>query len=117
MLIAGLFFSAAEASNTVTTNQGIVNLVLDSDWTWTTTFPERPTGLEVIYIIFHPGAASDVLAIKSDNDNGPYYFPPLAVSSGEDSRIIYGFGNRMRIHIDYGASTLSAGHYVIIYFK
>jgi len=112
--LIALFALPALAANTITTGPGVINLVLDSDWTWVDTVPNRPEGLTVDYIIFHPGATSDVLVMRDIADTGPYIFPPCAAQNAEDSKILYGNGANLRIHIDFDTSTLSAGHVIII---
>ena len=116
-----IMFNSSYAANTITRSPsvgaGVINLVLDSDWTWSTTFPDAKDGIEVNYIIFHPGATSDVLVLRAESDTGPYYFPPAAAYDAEFDIILYCNWQSMKLHIDYDTSTLSAGHVIIIQFR
>jgi hypothetical protein len=104
-------------ANTITQSKGLINLVLDEDWTWTDAVPEAKNGLEVAYVIFQPGAENDKLILVADNDNGPRYFPSAVAQSASDVKLLPGYGLSMRLHIDYDTCVLSSGHLIIIAYK
>ena len=87
---------------------------IDADWDYTTqkpsTWPDNP---RLMSIEFHPGATSDVLWIKQEQDTGVTRFYANC-NSVSDSRVKYFHGSRCKPFIDHGSCTLSAGHKVII---
>ena len=58
---------------------------LDSDWAWTTTFPQHVNGMRVRHIQFVPSDVADVLVLKDGSATGPVIahcaslnkFPPV----------------------------------------
>jgi hypothetical protein len=102
------------AATTVTIGWHTIELTgIDADWTFATQFPAKDS-IKINAIIFQPGAASDKLSIKDNSDSGVEIFPAIPKVDASDGQIVYYWGQHMRPYIDFSASTLSAGHKVII---
>lgn len=103
------------ASLVVARNGLVLNLsAIDIDWAWTTTFTGDIDlkGIPIRSITFKPGAANDILVIKSGADSGPDIFNEKCLDAA--SRTIYYGGARLPLYLDFSACTLSAGHKVMI---
>ena len=90
--------------------------VIDSDWTWTDTFPGAHNGIAVDWIAFSVGATAtvDVCSIKEGSATGPSIFPTQPVAATSPVTIVYYNGKSIKPYLDQSACTLSTGHSVII---
>lgn len=93
----------------------IIDLTIDSDWTWTDDFPmTEGEGIEVAEIVFTPGAADDKLVLLDQDANGGHIFPPVLPWDVYCERQCYPEGTYIKPFIDFSECTLSAGHNILI---
>ena len=111
LLLSALVVFPAMAVNTVTgtANEGIIEIsTIDSDW-------DGGKEMEIIAIVFVPGAADDVMVIKSRDDTGATIF--YALSTDAEPRVEYYFGEKFYPYIDFTDCRLNAGAKVKITIK
>lgn len=109
LLVLFAFPVTAPAAVTEDPDSQTIDLsTIDSDWTMDA--PKR-----IDYIIFVPGAANDVLVIRTGSVTGPrrIYMKP----DDDHPRIIYLDGAKLKLAIEFDDLTLSAGHMVLIGLK
>lgn len=110
-LIFSLFIFLAfpgivHSDNTITSGPGSIEISsIDSDWT-------AGTNYSIQAFIFIPGAAGDIMVIKSVIDTGPEL--TRMISSDGESRITYFDGIRLKPMLDFSACTLTAGSKLLI---
>jgi hypothetical protein len=85
-----------------------------ADWNYRTSKPDSwPDFPRLASIKFNPGAANDKVKICEESDGGPEIFY-VSCSDVNDQRVEYYHGQHATPYIDFSASTLSAGHKVVI---
>ena len=85
-----------------------------ADWSYKASKPSSwPAEPELCSIMFVPGAASDKLVVKEEDEDGPVIFE-VTCENVNDTRIKYWHGTRAIPFIDFGDCTLSANHRVTI---
>lgn len=111
VLFAFLSFEA-QAANTVTRTGNVIYITdIDSDWSWSDTFPNYGKIL-VKSIQFNGAQADDQCVIKEATDSGAPLFD-VTVEDAYDQRF-KPFGVLLRPVLDYSAGTYTAGSKVII---
>ena len=90
--------------------------VLDSDWSWLSTFPGAINGIAVDWIAFSVGATAtvDVCSIKEASATGPSIFPPHPVAATSPVLMVHYNGKTIKPYFDFSDCTLSTGHSIII---
>lgn len=122
VLLFSLFvWMPAMAANTVTKGDGnrVVQISsIDSDWILTseTGLTQYASGgAPIKAIFFYPGAANDILMVRSSAaDTGPV-LAKLKSLDGEP-RVMYFHDALLKPVIDYSDCTLSSGAFVVIVF-
>lgn len=89
---------------------------LDSDWTWTETFPGALNGIAIEYIAFLAIGDGDKLSIKEGSATGPHIYPPRCVKAQGPLDPLYVNGTCKPV-LDYDKGTFSSGASVIIKLK
>ena len=113
--LLGLSATLSLAANTITVSPGGIITIssIDSDWTWSDTFPTGTDSVEIFSIQFNPGAAGDQCVILDTNASGSELFDVSATDVYDQKEKIYP-RIRMKPFLDYSAGTYSAGAKVII---
>lgn len=103
-------------ANTITNDGKVVQIsAIDSDWTWTDTFPRTTEGIKIHSIAFHTAAATDVCIIKQTNASGPRLFKASGHSvETVEERVQYFHGQRLKPFLDVGDGAYNAGAVVVI---
>lgn len=78
---------------------------IDADWTMT-------SAKAIDYVIFVPGAADDILVIRTGSVTGPRRI--YMQSDDGYPRIVYMNGAKLKLAIEFDDQTLTAGHMVLI---
>ena len=87
---------------------------IDSDWTWTDTFPGAHNGIAVEFIAFSSGDSDgDYCSIKDQGATGPSIFPPQAQKTQGPAQIVY-YNDSIKPFLDQSACNLTTGHSLII---
>lgn len=108
-LISGVAFGA----NTVVRNGNVIEISdIDSDWSWSDTFPQYPQ-MPVVSIQFNGAAADDQCVIKNATDTGPALFDVLVVDEYDQRYKLFN-GTLLKPVLDYSAGTYTAGSTVIL---
>ena len=103
---------AAYAENTINRRGNAITISsIDSDWSWSDTFPNYAR-IKIVSIQFNGGAADDQCVIKNQLDTGPHIFD-VTVADTYDQRYKLYMGTSLQPVLDYDAGTYSAGATVI----
>jgi len=87
--------------------------VIDADWVWSDSVPDKGIGgIPIATISFTPGAANDVMIIKEASATGPSMFEATCLTA--EPRVLDYFGVKHKPFLDFSECTLTAGHKVII---
>ncbi len=118
--LISLFIWAIPAvdANTITYSEGTFTLTIsgiNSDWTWTDTFPTKLNGIRVHSIRFNPGAANDRCIINAGSVSGGDLFDSsVATDSSEGSIQYYPSELRLKPVLDVSDGTYNASAKVTI---
>jgi hypothetical protein len=110
-----LWVSPILAANTITETESMIIITdIDSDWTWSTHFPDYAAwGVPVVSIQFKPAAADDQCVILNGSATASEVFNVTA-ESAYDQKIQYYFGTPLKLFLDYSEGTFTAGSKIII---
>ena len=108
----------AWAANTITYVEGsrvITFTSIDTDWTWTDTFPGKTSGLVILAIRFNPGAINDRCVINAGTVSGGDLFDSsVAQNTGEASIQYYDTSKRYKPVLDVSDGTYNAAAKITI---
>ena len=113
VLLILLFAGTALAANTLTygsSQQLITFTTVDADWHWYDSFPNnRNRGIQIFFIRFNPGAASDRCVINDGGIDGAALFDSGVAAGTGDVAIQYYPIDKLKPVIDVSDGTYNAG--------
>lgn len=113
--VFSVFFSIGHtyAANTVTVTGNVIEITdIDSDWSWSDSFPSHES-LPIGAVIFKPGAADDQCVLEEATTSGASFFDVTASDEYSEKGMNFS-GARLRPVLDFSDGTYSAGSKVII---
>ena len=121
VLLILLFAGTALAANTLTygsSQQLITFTTVDADWHWYDSFPNnRNRGIQIFFIRFNPGAASDRCVINDGSIDGAALFDSsVAADTGDGTIVYYPEGVYFKPVLDASDGTYNAAAKITIMF-